>query len=47
MDRIELDYSKVLSFVGEKEIAIQKDKANQALKSLEDGTCKGNDFLGW
>ena len=47
MDRIKLDYSKVLSFVGEKEIAVQREKATKALKGLEDGTCKGSDFLGW
>ena len=47
MERIKLDYSKVLSFVGEEEIAVQREKATKALKDLEDGTCKGSDFLGW
>ena len=47
MDCIKLDYSKVLSFVEEKEIDLQREKATQALKGLENGTCKGNDFLGW
>ena len=47
MDRIKLDYSKVLSFVGEKEISAQREKASRALKGLEDGTCKGSEFLGW
>lgn len=47
MDRIKLDYSKVLPFVGEKEISVQKEKASQALKGLENGTCKGSEFLGW
>ena len=47
MDRIKLDYSKVLPFVGEQEIAVQREKATKALKGLEDGTCKGRDFLGW
>lgn len=47
MESIKLDYSKVLPFVGEKEISAQQEKAIKALKSLEDGTCKGNDFLGW
>jgi len=47
MDSITLDYSKVLPFVGEKEISVQQEKAAKALKSLEDGTCKGSDFLGW
>lgn len=44
MDRIKLDYSKVLSFVGEEEITVQREKATKALKDLEDGTCKGSDF---
>lgn len=47
MDSITLDYSKVLPFVGEKEISVQQEKAVKVLKSLENGTCKGNDFLGW
>ena len=47
MESIKLDYSKVLPFVGEKEISVQQEEAIKALKSLEDGTCKGNDFLGW
>ena len=44
MDRVKLDYSKVLSFVGEEEIAVQREKATKALKDLEDGTCKGVTF---
>ena len=32
MDRIKLDYSKVLPFVGEQEIAVQREKATKALK---------------
>ena len=47
MDSIKLDYSKVLPFAGEKEISAQKEKASRALKALENGTCKGSDFLGW
>ena len=47
MESIKLDYSKVLSFVGEKEISAQQEKAIKALKSLKNGTCKGSDFLGW
>lgn len=45
MESIKLDYSKVLSFVGEKEISAQQEKAIKALKSLKNGTCKGSDFL--
>lgn len=47
MDRIKLDYTRVLSFVGEQEIDVQREKASQALKGLTDGTCEGRDFLGW
>ena len=47
MESIKLDYSKVLSFVGEKEISAQQEKAIKALKSLKNVTCKGSDFLGW
>ena len=47
MNRVKLDYSKVLPFVEEKEISARREKASQALKSLENGTCKGREFLGW
>ena len=47
MNRVKLDYSKVLPFVGEKEISARREKASQALKGLENGTCKGSEFLGW
>ena len=47
MNRVKLDYSKVLPFVEEKEISARREKASQALKSLENGTCKGSEFLGW
>lgn len=47
MKRIELDYSKVLPFVDTDEINGQREAGRAALKALREGTCKGNDFLGW
>lgn len=47
MDHIKLDYTRVLSFVGEQEIDVQREKASRALKGLTGGTCEGRDFLGW
>lgn len=44
MDRIKLDYSKVLSFVGEEEIAVQREKATKALKGLKTELEKGVTF---
>lgn len=47
MKRIELDYSKVLPFVDTDEINGQREAGRAALEALREGTCKGNDFLGW
>jgi len=47
MKNISLDYSKVLSFVSESSINALEPATKEARKALEDGTCKGNDFLGW
>ena len=47
MNRIEFDYAKVLNFVTEKEIDVQRQKAVLSLEGVMKGTCKGNDFLGW
>ena len=47
MKRIELDYSKVLPFVDTDEINGQREAGRTALEALREGTCKGNDFLGW
>lgn len=47
MKYIELDYANVLTFVSKEEIEEQRKNAQHVLKSLRDGTCRGNDFLGW
>jgi len=47
MKTISLDYSKARQFVGDATFAAMRDKAAEAQKSLEAGTCPGNDFLGW
>ena len=44
MDRIKLDYSKVLSFVGEEEIAVQREKATKALRTWKTELVKGVTF---
>jgi glucose-6-phosphate isomerase len=44
---MELDYSNVLDFASEEEIALQREAGARALASLVDGTARGSDFLGW
>lgn len=47
MNTVKFDYSKVCNFVSKEEVAALYPQAHRALKSLKDGSCKGNDFLGW
>ena len=47
MKQIALDISKVYSFVSEKQIYDRATAAESANATLENGTGKGNDFLGW
>ena len=47
MQQIALDISKVLDFISEKQIFNQAKAAETANIELENGTGKGNDFLGW
>ncbi len=47
MKTISLDITKATSFLPEGAIEAYKPKVNEARKALEDGTCPGNDFLGW
>jgi len=47
MQQIKLDISKVFGFIPEKQIFNQAKAAETANMTLEDGTGKGNDFLGW
>ena len=47
MDCILFDRSKINHFVSEEEIKAIYPEALSALSALKNGTCKGNDFLGW
>ncbi len=47
MECIKFDYSKICSFVGKEDFAALQPEAQKALKGLLEGTCRGNDFLGW
>lgn len=47
MERIKFDYSKINSYINKEEFAALIPEAQKALQGLKDGTCKGNDFLGW
>ena len=44
---VTLDITKASSFVGDAAISAFESRVAEAQKSLEDGTCAGNDFLGW
>lgn len=44
---IKIDYSKVLGFVPQSTIDGYAAPAMECMKQLENGTGKGNDFLGW
>lgn len=47
MNSIKFDYGKTCDFVAVEEIRALYPQAHEALKSLKNGNCKGNDFLGW
>jgi len=44
---IKLDITKVAPFVSTETINAYADRVAAVQKTLEDGTCPGNDFLGW
>ena len=44
---LKLDISKVTPFVGSDIIEDYTNRAIAAQQTLVDGTCPGNDFLGW
>ena len=44
---IKLDITKAACFLKEGAVESFEPKVAEAQKSLEDGTCPGNDFLGW
>ena len=47
MKRISLDISKAACFLSEGAVKAYEPKVKEAQKALEEGTCPGNDFLGW
>ena len=47
MSNIKLDITKAVSFVGADKVEAYEPKVKAAQKALEEGTCPGNDFLGW
>lgn len=47
MKKIILDITKASSFLKEGAVESYKQQVNDACRSLEEGTCPGNDFLGW
>jgi glucose-6-phosphate isomerase len=47
MDNIKLDVNKVFGFVSKEAVDAYKQTAENANEKLENGSGKGNDFLGW
>jgi len=47
MKNISLNISKAAQFLGTGAVDAYESKVKNAIKSLENGTCPGNDFLGW
>ena len=47
MESIKLNIAKASQFLKEGAVKEFEPKADEAQKALEEGTCPGNDFLGW
>lgn len=47
MKSISLNITKAASFLAEGAVKAYKPKVKAAQEALENGTCEGNDFLGW
>lgn len=47
MKSISLNITKAASFLAEGAVKAYEPKVKAAQKALENGTCEGNDFLGW
>ena len=47
MSNIKLDITKAACFLKEGAVESFEPKVKAAQQALEDGTCPGNDFLGW
>lgn len=47
MENIKLDITKAEQFLAKGAVAAYESKVKAAQEALENGTCEGNDFLGW
>ena len=47
MENISLDITKAAQFLNAGAVEAYESKVNAAQEALENGTCAGNDFLGW
>ena len=47
MNNLKLDISKAACFLAEGAVKAFEPKVKEAQQALENGTCPGNDFLGW
>lgn len=47
MKSISLNFTKAASFLAEGAVKAYEPKVKAAQEALENGTCEGNDFLGW
>ena len=47
MENLKLDITKAASFLAEGAVKAFKPQVKAAQEALENGTCPGNDFLGW
>ena len=47
MKNIQLDITKATQFLSNDAIAAFEPQVKAAQEALENGTCPGNDFLGW
>ena len=47
MNSIKLDLAKATQFLGKEVLANYEPQVKAAQEALENGTCPGNDFLGW
>lgn len=47
MQNIQLDVTKAVEFLKPGTVEAYEPKVKAAQEALENGTCQGNDFLGW
>ena len=47
MENLKLEISKATQFLAAGAVESYEPKAKAAIEALENGTCQGNDFLGW